>query len=46
MASNMMLSKKKDILLLWYTLLPFKYIFKLQRNTISVYTASGLFIAI
>ena len=30
--SNIMLSKKKDLLLLWYTLLSFKYIFKLQRK--------------
>ena len=31
---------------MWFTLLSFKYIFKLLRKTISVYTASGAFIAI
>ena len=31
---------------MWYTLLSFKHIFKLQRKTISVYTASGTIIAI
>ena len=46
MSSSMKLSNEKDLLLLIYALLSFKYIIKAKKSTIWVYTASGLFIDI